>query len=305
MLSRVTPRTSPPEEEQLAELRAKLFAARAHARPPRHRRQGARRHGTASRSPACAPHGARPATCRRSRSRCASATSCATRWSTAIAIARVFHEGKTKDLDGTLDDYAFCAQGFLISPRPPATARGGTSRTRLLATRARALRRRRGRRRRLLLAPAGDPLLVHRPESHHDSAIPSGAAIATQALLRLGLVGGDAARPRARREVPRAAPDRRPPAPTRGRPPRCSPRSTSTCTKRSSSSPTAKAATRSSRPRAAPTRRRSRRGPWAQPSILEAKVSAGPRARAFVCKGPTCSPPVTEVAELIELLTAP
>ena len=26
------------------------------------------------------------------------------------------------------------------------------------------------------LAPAGDPLLVHRPESHHDGAIPSGAA---------------------------------------------------------------------------------------------------------------------------------
>ena len=46
-------------------------------------------------------------------------------------------------------------------------------------------------------------------------------------------------------------------------------------------------------------------GPWAQPSILEAKVAAGPRARAFVCKGPTCSPPVTEVAELTDLLTAP
>ena len=42
------------------------------------------------------------------------------------------------------------------------------------------------------LAPEGDALLVHRPESHNDGAIPAGAAIATKALLRLGLVAGDA-----------------------------------------------------------------------------------------------------------------
>ena len=41
------------------------------------------------------------------------------------------------------------------------------------------------------MSRAGDPLLVHRPESHHDGAIPSGAAIAVHALLRLGLVAGD------------------------------------------------------------------------------------------------------------------
>jgi len=43
-------------------------------------------------------------------------------------------------------------------------------------------------------------------------------------------------------------------------------------------------------------------GPWAQPSILEEKSGAGGRARAFVCSGPTCSPPVDNSAELLALL---
>ena len=45
-------------------------------------------------------------------------------------------------------------------------------------------------------------------------------------------------------------------------------------------------------------------GPWAQASILDGKTAAGDQARAFVCSGPTCSPPVTEVAALVALLTA-
>ena len=67
------------------------------------------------------------------------------------------------------------------------------------------------------LAPAGEPLLVHRPESHHDGAIPSGAAIAVAgavaARARRRRCGGA----RARREVPRAAADRRRPASTPAR----------------------------------------------------------------------------------------
>ena len=43
-------------------------------------------------------------------------------------------------------------------------------------------------------------------------------------------------------------------------------------------------------------------GPWAQPSILEGKTPAGDRARAFVCSGPTCSPPVIEPIDLAKLL---
>ncbi len=57
--------------------------------------------GTASRSSASSPRGARPITHRRSHSRYVSRASCATRWSPAIAVARVFHEGVTKQLDGT------------------------------------------------------------------------------------------------------------------------------------------------------------------------------------------------------------
>ena len=43
-------------------------------------------------------------------------------------------------------------------------------------------------------------------------------------------------------------------------------------------------------------------GPWAQASILEGKTSDDDRARAFVCTGPTCSPPVTDAAALVQLL---
>ena len=45
-------------------------------------------------------------------------------------------------------------------------------------------------------------------------------------------------------------------------------------------------------------------GPWAQASIREGKEGAGDRARAFVCKGPTCSPPVTTPGELAKLLSS-
>jgi len=43
-------------------------------------------------------------------------------------------------------------------------------------------------------------------------------------------------------------------------------------------------------------------GAWAAPSTLEGKTSDGARARAFVCRGPTCSPPVTEPSGLSSLL---
>ena len=43
-------------------------------------------------------------------------------------------------------------------------------------------------------------------------------------------------------------------------------------------------------------------GPWAQSSILEGKTPDGARARAFVCTGPTCSPPVSDSAELAALV---
>jgi uncharacterized protein YyaL (SSP411 family) len=45
-------------------------------------------------------------------------------------------------------------------------------------------------------------------------------------------------------------------------------------------------------------------GSWAQSSVIEGKTSDGTHARAFVCTGPVCSPPVTDRAALAKLVTA-
>jgi len=148
------------------------------------------------------------------------------------------------------------------------------------------------------LAPAGDALLVHRPESHHDGAIPSGAAIATQALVRLGLVAGDAdALALAEKYLAQ--------------------RITGTTGVNAWATSALLAALdlylhakvlvavggardgllAAARRVYAPTLCIA--GPWAEPSILEGKT-----AGAYVCSGPTCSPPVADPDELAKLLTA-
>ncbi|HEU4616058.1 MAG TPA: thioredoxin domain-containing protein, partial [Kofleriaceae bacterium] len=191
VLSRVTPRTSPHEEEQLAELRAKLFAAREQrVRPGTDDKVLAGWNGLAISGLVAAWRATahEPALALALRV----ATFLRDHMIEAKRIARVFHHGKTKELDGTLDDYAFCAQGFFELAEATGDRTWWDLGAGLLDTvRARFVDERDG----VVifyLAAAGDPLLVHRPESHHDAAIPSGAAIATQALLRLGLVAGDA-----------------------------------------------------------------------------------------------------------------
>src|SRR3569832_2382705 len=107
-------------------------------------------------------------------------------------VKRVHHEGVTKDLEGTLDDYAFCADAFLELAEATGDREWWDLGARVVVSiRERFVENIDG----VVVfyvAPAGDALLVHRPESHHDSAIPAGAAIAVRALLRLGLVAGDA-----------------------------------------------------------------------------------------------------------------
>src|SRR5262249_11202436 len=207
-----------------------------------------------------------------------------------------------KQLDGTLDDYAFCAEAFLEL----AEATGDRSWWDLGARLAGAIRARFVEDRDgvviFYLAPAGDSLLVHRPESHHDGAIPSGAAIATQALLRLGLVAGDAGA-LALAETYLVQ------------------RLTGTTTGNAWASSGLLAALdldlpgqglvvtagagrdrllAAARQVYAPTLCIA--GPWAAPSILDGKTPAGDAARGFVCTGPTCAPPVTEPAALTGLL---
>ncbi len=300
VLSRVTARASAGEEAQLDEFRATLLAARgARVRPGTDDKVLAAWNGLAI-TGLCAAWRATDH---------APALALAVRVAEFLRdkmiaddrIARVFHEGKAKDLDGTLDDYAFCAEAFLELAEATNDRAWWDLGTRLVA----------GIRARFVdlhdnvvvfyLAPAGDTLLVHRPESHHDGAIPAGASIATQALLRLGLVAGDATalalaeKYLAQRLTGTTAPNAwasssllaaldlylnaKVVVVTDG-----PGRDDLLSVARATYSPTLCIA-----------------GPWAQPSILEGKTSTD-RARAFVWTGPTCAPPVGEAAALRALL---
>jgi uncharacterized protein YyaL (SSP411 family) len=220
-------------------------------------------------------------------------------------LARVFHEGTTKDLDGTLDDYAFVSLGLLELAEATGdrawwdlgTKLVGTLRTRFVAEVDGIVV--------FYMSPAGDPLLVHRPESHHDGAIPAGAALAVQALLRLGLVAGDdSALELAEKYLTQ--------------------RLTGTTGVNAwatsallgaldfylhskvlvvSEGTGRDALLAAARTAYAPTLAIA--GPWASASILDAKVAdKSGAARAYVCTGPTCAPPVTEPAKLLPLLAS-
>ncbi len=125
VVSRVTPRTSPAEEEHLAELRQKLLAARSgRVRPGTDDKVLAGWNGLAI-SGLCAAWratGHAPALALALRV----AGFLRDRMIRGEAIARVFHEGATKDLDGTLDDYAFCGVAFLELAEATGIARGGS-----------------------------------------------------------------------------------------------------------------------------------------------------------------------------------
>jgi len=300
VLSRATPRTSPAEEDHLAELRAKLFEARARrVRPGTDDKVLAGWNGLAI-SGLCAAWRS---------TRHAPALELALRVGRFVRdtlidgdrLARVYHQGATK-LDGTLDDYAFVAAAMFDLAEATLDRAWWDLGARLVgAIRATFVAEQDG----VIvfyLAPAGDPLLVHRPESHHDGAIPSGAAIAVQALLRLGLVAGDAGALGLAENylVQRLT---------------------------GASSGNAWAASgllaaldlylhakvlvvtdgdggdrllAAARRVYAPTLCIA--GPWASPSILDGKTAAGGAARGFVCSGPSCSPPVAAPAELAALL---
>jgi uncharacterized protein YyaL (SSP411 family) len=320
VLSRVTPRSSPHEEEQLAELRKALHVAReARVRPGTDDKVLAGWNGLAL-TGLCAAWRAtqQPA-----------ALALAERVGAFLRdhmidgdrVARVFHEGKTKDLDGTLDDYAFCAQGFLDLAEATGDRAWWDIAVRLLASvRARFVEETSpgsaGARSSadgsaksdqpgvvvFYLAPVGDPLLVHRPESHHDGAIPAGAAIAVQALLRVGLVAGDAdalalaEKYLAQRLTAVTGVNAWATSSLLGALDLYLHEKTVVVTEGEGREALLAAARRAYAPTLAIA------GPWAQPSILDGKTPVGTTARAFVCTGPTCAPPVTDAAALVALL---
>ncbi len=296
VLSRLTARVSTGEEDHLTELRAKLFAARAaRIRPGTDDKVLAGWNGLAITGLVAAwratgiglPLALRTGAFLRDR------------MVSGARIGRVFH----KDLDGTLEDYAFCAAAFLDLAEASGDASwwelgarlAGEIRARFVETHDKVVV--------FYLAPAGDPLLVHRPESHHDGAIPSGAAIAVAVLLRLGLVAGDTAALAlaetylVQRLTGATGVDAWGTSALLAALDRYLHGQTLVVTEGTGREALLAAARETYAPAL------SIAGPWAAPSILEGKTSDGGTARAYLCTGPTCALPVTEPNALLALLS--
>ena len=305
VLSRITARSSRDEESQLAELRSKLLVARgARVRPGTDDKVLAAWNGLAITGLLAAwrATGHAPALALALRVaqflRVKMITGAASPGNAGLAIKRVHHEGVTKELEGTLDDYAFCADAFLELAEATSDRMWWDLGASLCATiRTRFYEQRDGVGV-FFLSPPDEALLVHRPESHHDSAIPAGAAVAVRAFLRLGLVAGDeAALALAEQYLAQRLTG------TTG----VQPWVTATLVGALDLYLHAKVAvvtqgegreallTAARRPYA-PTLCIA--GPWAQASITDAKNPADDRARAFVCSGPVCSAPTADPLEL-------
>jgi hypothetical protein len=215
-------------------------------------------------------------------------------------LARVYRRGMAK-LDGTLDDYAFVSAAMLDL----AEATGDRAWWDLGARLVSALRDKFVANHDgtivFYLAPADDPLLVHRPESHDDSAVPSGAAVAIQVLLRLGLVAGDGdalalAETYLAQRLTGAAEANSPSSGLLAALDLYLHAKVLVVTEGSGRDELLSAARRSYAPTLCIA------GPWAAPSVLEGRKPAGGVARGFVCIGPSCSAPVTQPPELSALL---
>src|SRR5262245_37475469 len=292
VLSRATPRTSPAEEDHLAELRRTLFEVRSRRiRPGTDDKVLSGWNGLAISGLVAAWRGGGHGPALELALRVARFLRDA--MIGGNRLARVYHRG-TSRLDGTLDDYAFVAAGLFDLAEATLDRSWWDLGARLVgAIRDKFVAEHDG----VIvfyLAPSGDPLLVHRPESHHDGAIPSGAAIAVQALLRLGLVADD---PGALALAERYLVQR-----LTGASPANAWASSGllaaldlylhakvlVVTEGTGAGDLLAAARKVYAPTLCIA------GPWAAPSILDGKSPAGAAARGFVCTGPTCSPPVTD-----------
>jgi hypothetical protein len=316
VLERVTPRGSAAEEEQLRELRQHLFAARAaRIRPGTDDKVLAAWNGLAL-TGLCAAWrstGHAPALAMAQRV----GSFLCERMIREDRIARVFHGGKVKELDGTLDDYAFCARGLFDLAEATLDRTWWDAGAKLLAAvRARFVEQIDGVTV-FYMAPAGEPLvdpaaraepgplhLWHRPESHHDGAIPSGAAIATQALLRLGLVGGDAGalalaeQYLAQRLAGTVAANAWATSALMAALDLYLHGKQLVITEGEGRDALLEAARRAYAPTLAIA------GAWAARSVTDGKTPDGARARAYACSGATCAPPTREPGALAALLAA-
>jgi uncharacterized protein len=216
---------------------------------------------------------------------------------------RVFKDGAVK-LDGTVDDYAFVAAAFLDLAEATGDAAWWARGAALVAAiRARFVEEPDGVVVFYMSARDESGLLVHRPESHHDGAIPSGAAVAVECLLRLGEVAGDAEALALAEKylVQRLGAGSQQSAFSQSRLMGAldlylhgqmlvvsdgAGRDKLLEVARKAYAPTLQIA-----------------GAWASEDVLVGKLaSADGRARAFLCRGQTCSAPVDTTAELEALL---
>jgi uncharacterized protein YyaL (SSP411 family) len=222
-------------------------------------------------------------------------------------VARTWKAGVAK-LDGTLDDYAFVAAAMLDLAEATldrtwwdtGVALAGAIRARFYKEDAESGAGI------FYLTPHDDPEpLIHRPESHHDGALPSGAAVAVEVLVRLGHIAGDAdalalaERYMARRLASGAL------GPLGAARLLCALDTYlhAQCVVVTDGAGRDELLTAARRVYA-PSRLLA--GPWAAASVLDGKTpAAGGKARAFVCKGPVCSPPVDAPGALRDLLAAP
>ena len=220
-------------------------------------------------------------------------------------VRRVWKAGASAAaLDGTLDDYAFCAAAMLDLAEATGDAAWWRRGAELVAAiRARFVERVGEATVFFLTAADAGDALIHRPESSHDGAIPSGAAVAVECLLRLGHVAGDgdalalAERYLAERLTGPGAASAFALSRLLAGLDLYLHGQTLVVTEGEGAARLVAAARRAY----APTLMLA--GPWASDDVLAGKTPAPDgRARAYLCRGQTCSPPVDTTAELLALL---
>jgi uncharacterized protein YyaL (SSP411 family) len=221
----------------------------------------------------------------------------------AKRIARVWKDGKRK-LDGTLDDYALVAAAFLDLAELTGFEVWWQRAAELVSSiRERFVSDRGGVVIFHMTPDDDDGILVHRPESNTDGATPSGAAVAVECLLRLGHGGGDeSALALAERYLSQRV----------GGADGASPFGVSRLFAALDlylNGQVLVVSTGEGRDELLTAARRAYAptlmlgGSWSPRSVRDGKTPAADgHARAFLCRGQTCSAPVTTPAELTALL---
>ena len=305
VLSRVSPRGDEAAEARLAALRARMFEARRKRVPPDTDTKILAGWNGLAVTGLLRAHGATGSAAALAMARRVAAfleRDMLHEEGGGLRLWRVYKDGARR-LDGTLDDYAAVARAcfdMAEATGEEAWWRRGAGLMDEVLARFYAEEDGVG----VFYLPASDSpdQLVHRPESNHDGALPSGAAMATECLVRMGMVAGDeralglAERYMAGRAGQAAAQ------------PYMSARLLAALdlyldgvelvvSEGAGREELLAAARRAHAPALMIA------GPWAAASLTEGRgPAADGEAQAFVCKGQSCSAPVSDPAALAALL---